>query len=747
MAQLSTEELLAMLAARGVSIPSQLATLAEPAPSIEAAAPAPTQQTIPARSVAPAQSTPTTKPTPVTQSAPAVKRARPVPRPPPSQQTEIVQHASSAQPLPIAQAAAATQRATSVPVVGTGPTAVPNRSEDRTGPAAPIQNRVTAQSTPTPRSSTPAQSVTARSTAPSRPVTSSRSVRLNAASGPLAGSRVNRPSAGSTTGDAPDANPQPSQRSIPVLRKLNKTESELLQRQLAQLRVGGRTIHVKFVGLKPTNLKGSHTKVSELIATLGLTDDDYAIVRRVTKYALEHTPGIDMSQTSKKQLVDDLMDAAVDQVLMALPEFEPYRNYGNWPLKLIATKVLRNTTNGFQNRHRPKKPKPEAQESENQDSERQESEHQETKNQEPDHQEPDHQEFDHQEPNHQECEPPRPEQTSPASNPPSRSFTQRGAAVPSTARNDPVAGLIKEVDDMSIDHSRVCDEAANLPPFSLPPELTASARDASSAMEIEPTSAPQASSASRTVPTSPKSSTVAEPIQVTINSTVTATATNRSVSRATSTVSAPAISTPSRAPPTPLRSEADAEMSPGVLAQIQGFRQALSASHRSRLAPSIQSIMSILDRLETKAIPIDPLAVLALSPTKNDGSRPPPYSEPTPDIDGNSDVDSELSDVPERLGGLITDHEDMELDNDVVADAGRKGKQPATKSKTANAMGGNRNTAKAKGKGVAPPAAASGSGSSSALQTQPARRSSRQVASTSVATVPPPNKPSRTRKK
>ncbi|QRV76997.1 hypothetical protein RhiJN_19843 [Ceratobasidium sp. AG-Ba] len=202
---------------------------------------------------------------------------------------------------------------------------------------------------------------------------------------PLAGSRPNRPSATRLTTEARDTNTQHAPRSIPVLRKLNKTESELLQRQLAQLRVGGRTIQLNFIGLKPPNLKGSHTKVSEITSALGLSDDNYDIVRNITKYTLEHTPGIDMSQTSKKQLVDDLVDVAVDQVLLALPEFEPYRSYGNWPLKLIAIKVLRNTTNGFKSRQRPKKPKLEAQESENQESE---------------HQEPNHQEPGHQEPNH-----------------------------------------------------------------------------------------------------------------------------------------------------------------------------------------------------------------------------------------------------------------------------------------------------------------------------------------------------------
>ncbi|QRV76998.1 hypothetical protein RhiJN_19844 [Ceratobasidium sp. AG-Ba] len=302
---------------------------------------------------------------------------------------------------------------------------------------------------------------------------------------------------------------------------------------------------------------------------------------------------------------------------------------------------------------------------------------------------------------------------------------------------------------MSIDPARACDETANLPLFSLPPELTTGARNAPSAMEIEPALVPWSPAALRAVPTSPTQFTVAKPIQVTINSTVTATATNQSVSRATSTVSAPAISTPSRRPRTSLHLETDAQMLPRVLAQIQGLRQMISAGQRSRLAPSIQSIMAILDDMDAKAIPIDVQAVLAVSPTKNNGSRPPPYSKPILDVDDHSDAGSELSDVPEREGGLITDHEDMELDDDVVADAGRKGKQRATQTKAANATGGKRNAAKAKAKDkvVAPPAVAGGSGSGSASQNPPTRRSLRQAPLTNVATAPPPNKPGRTRKK
>ncbi|QRV77879.1 hypothetical protein RhiJN_05894 [Ceratobasidium sp. AG-Ba] len=746
MAQLSTEELLAMLAARGVNIPTQSTTPTNLAPRIDVAAA--TQPTILAGSAAPAPSTAATKPMPVAQSIPPVKRARPVPRPPPSPQTELVQRASSVQPPLIAQAATATHCATSVPAATTGRSAAHNRSGDRTDPAAPVENEAAVQSAPISRSSTPVQSVTTRSTAPSRQVASSRSVRLNVASGPLAGSRPNRTSASpSATEDALDTNPQPTRRSIPVLRKLNKTESELLQRQLAQLRVGGRTIQLNFIGLKPPNLKGSHTKVSDITEALGLSDDDYGIVRKVTKYTLEHTPGIDMSQTSKKQLVDDLVDAAVDQVLMALPEFEPYRSYGNWPLKLIATKVLRNTTNGFQNRHRPKKPKPEAQESERQESEHRESEHQESEHQEPEHQEPKHASSTSNQDSHADTGAPI---HSPLSQPQPQPLTKPAAMAPLTARHDEVAVLTKDVDDMSIDPARAGDNTVDSSPFSLPPELTGSARDVPPAMEVEPTPAPRSLSASHTFPTAPASPAVAEPVQVTINSTVTATATNRSVSKATSTVSAPAISTPSRAPRTPSRSETDAEMSPGVLAHIQGLRRVISASNRSRLAPSVQSIMSILDRLDAKAIPIDPQAVLALSPTKNDGSRPPPYSEPILDIDHNSDGGSELSDIPEIEGGLVTDPEDMELDDNVVANVGRKGKQRATQTaKAVKAAGEKRNAAPVKGKGkaVTPPAAAGGSGSSSSLQSQPARRSSRQVASTNVATAPPPNKPSQTRKK
>ncbi|QRV99728.1 hypothetical protein RhiJN_27747 [Ceratobasidium sp. AG-Ba] len=756
MAQLSTEELLAMLAARGVSIPTLSATPANPAPRVEAAVAV--QPNIPPRSAAAAPSTAATKPTPVAQGALPVKRARPVPRPPPSQQTELAQRASSAQPPPIAQVTAPTHRASSVPAATTGQSTAPRQSGDRTDPAGPVQDETASQSAPISRSSTPVQSITTRSTAPSRQVASSRSVRLNVASGPLAGSRPNRPSASpSTTADTHNTNPQPARHSIPVLRKLNKTESELLQRQLAQLRVGGRTIRLDFIGLKPPELKGSHTKVSDITKALKLSDEDYNIVRNITKYTLEHTPGIDMSQTSKKQLVDDLVDAAIDQVLIALPEFEPYRNYGNWPLKLIATKVLRNTTNGFQHRHRPKKPKPEAQEPENQESEHQESEHQESKHQEPVPQESEHQASEHQEYEHQEYEYASSAGNggsdaniaapiaSPLSQP--QPLTQPRVLAPPPARRDEVAVLTKDVNDMSIDPAHACDETVESTPFSLPPELTRSTQDVPSAMEVEST--PRSFDASHTFPTAPTSPAVAEPTQITINSTVTATATNRSVSKATSTVSAPAISTPSKAPRTPSRSEPNAPISPRVLAHIQGLRQMISESHRSRLAPSMQSMMSFLDDLDAKGIPIDPRAVLAASPTKNDGSRPPPYSEPILDSDGNSDDGGELSDAPEREGGLITDPEDMELDDDAVVKGDRKGKQRVTQTKAANATGGKRNAAKAKerSQAVAPRAAAGGSGSSSTLQSQPARRSSRQVSSTNVATAPPKNKPSRNRKK
>ncbi|QRV83529.1 hypothetical protein RhiJN_11545 [Ceratobasidium sp. AG-Ba] len=703
-----------------------------------------------------------------------IERAQPVPRALPIQQAMPAQRAVSGSSVPTS-----TTRQTATAT----PSSNPTDSVDSGQPTSAAQSLTTIQST------------TTRSTAPSRSTTSSRAVRLNASNGPLAVSCSNRPSTGSLAAqDIDSTNPPWPQPKIPILRKLTTTESETLQRQLVQLRSGGRTINLKFIGLKPVSLKGSHTKVSQIRTELGLSDKDYDIVRDIMKYALEHTPGIDMSQTSTKQMVEDLIDAAVEQVLLALPEFEPYKMFGNWPLKLIASKVLRNTTNSFKSRTRPKKPKAEKRESECQESELQESEHQESEHQGFEHQEAEHQDFAHQDfmPQQSDQAPgiPKlmPRNPNPQAYKDANAFSngtsdatidattrtptvpyasptpkQQAQAIVPTARLGNVAALAKDVNDMSLDVTGACSRLTNPPngrcmlpyyypidnddnpsPFSLPPDL-AGAPKWPSAMDMGPDPAPVSSFTP---------STPAQPTHVTIHSTATATATARSVSKATSTVSAPRIPTSPRGSNTPLGSRDNVPISPSVLRKVQDLRLALSASQRSRLPPTVQKMIFALEDLDSNGLPIDAQAVLAATPSKHDASRPPPYSEPDFNPDGDEDDASELSDAPSHKGGLNTDMEDMEVDEVVGTSTNRKGKQrvqaQAAHTKQGITTGGKTGGAvkkKGNGKAITTPNSAGGSGSNSATQDQPARRSGRQKPSASVATAPQPKQAGRPRKK
>ncbi|QRW11275.1 hypothetical protein RhiLY_10274 [Ceratobasidium sp. AG-Ba] len=744
MDHLSTNEILAILAARGVkgidvaggsTVPVKPAAGVEPGISARPA-------TL-AQLATPSQLTQlTTQPAVVAQSALLVKRAPPAQQAIPVECAAAIEREHLPRLLSTTQPAVATQHAASAPATTARQTTTPNPSNDSAGSTKPSPpNSVS-------RSSTPVQSTVAQATAPSRPTASSRAVRINASNGPLASSRSNRPSTESPApGDTNSSNPQHPRPKIPILRKLTATESETLQRQLTQLRSGGRTIDVQFIGLKPTNLKGSHTKVSQIRDALGLSEKDYDIVRDITKYALEHTPGIDMSQTSKKQMMEELIDAAVEQTLLALPEFGPYKIFGNWPLKLIASKVLRNTTNGFQTRVRPKKPKPEIQESKQQESEQQtiEPQHLERAHLKP--QDSDAQEFEH---------------GDKSNNPPgnvannatintvterlatpynSQAVEQLAATVPPSASLGDIAALTRNVDDMSIDTSRTPNDDIEPTPFSLPPDLVGT-QTQPYAMDIEPNPAP----ALLSIPPAPT-----QPTDITITSTATATATGRSISKATSTVSAPSIPTSTRAPSTPLRSRDSAPISPNVLAKIQDLRRALSISQRSRLAPSVQVMLSALDDLDARGLPIDPQAVLAATPGKHNASQPPPYSGLSFNPDDDADNGSELSDIPEYEGGLITDTEDVEMDNDVGPSTNSKGKQrgrvPAARTKQVSAAGGKGGGSSKKGKAAATPPAAGGLGSSSATQDQPARRSTRQASSGNVAAAPAPKQTGRPRKK
>ncbi|QRV91908.1 hypothetical protein RhiJN_19926 [Ceratobasidium sp. AG-Ba] len=769
MDHLSTNELLAILAARGVkgiSVTGDTTASTDPAAPIDSVASTTpttlTQLATSVQSAIPARPTARTQPmvAPVERAQP-VSHALPIQRATPAQRAASVQRELSNESLPTIQSTAATRGGLSVPASTTRQAATTTPSGNSTDSVNSGQPTSATQPLAT------TQSTTAQSTAPSRSTTSSRAVRLNVSNGPLAGSRSNRPSTGSlAVQDVDGTNPPQPRPKIPILRKLTITESKTLQRQLVQLRSGGRTIDLKFIGLKPASLKGSHTKVSQIRTELGLSDKDYDVVRDITKYALEHTPGIDMSQTSTKQMVDDLIDAAVEQVLLALPEFGPYKMFGNWPLKLIASKVLRNTTNGFKSRARPKKPKAEKQESEHQEFERQESEHQE-----PEHQEPTHQEFKHQEPaphqestnrepEHQDFLPqqsdrapgipksvprnPNPQEYKHADTP--GSPTSNGAtdaiinattgrptgtcasptrnrhapAISPTARLGDVAALAKDVNDMSLDITGACDNEVDPSPFSLPPDLSGTPKRPS-AMDIEPDPAP----VSLFTPSSPAQSTY-----ITINSTATATATTRSVSKATSMVSAPRIPVSPKGSNTPSRSQDSLPISPSVFAKIQDLRRALSKSQRSRLAPAVQKMMSALEDMNSNGLPIDPRAVLAATPSKHDASRPPPYSEPVFDPDGDEGDASELSNAPEGKEGLITDTEDMEVDEVVGTSTNRKGKQrvqsQAARTKQDSTTGGKTGGAvKKRGndKVTTTPDSAGASGLNSATQGQPARRS------------------------
>ncbi|QRW06032.1 hypothetical protein RhiLY_05031 [Ceratobasidium sp. AG-Ba] len=669
---------------KGISVTGDMTMSTNPAACVEPLASTtpttPTQSTRPVQSAIPARQTAETWP----MVAP-IERAQPVPRALPIQQAMPAQRAVSGSSVPTS-----TTRQTATAT----PSSNPTDSVDSGQPTSAAQSLTTIQST------------TTRSTAPSRSTTSSRAVRLNASNGPLAVSCSNRPSTGSLAAqDIDSTNPPWPQPKIPILRKLTTTESETLQRQLVQLRSGGRTINLKFIGLKP----------------------DYDIVRDIMKYALEHTPGIDMSQTSTKQMVEDLIDAAVEQVLLALPEFEPYKMF---------------------------EAKSEKRESECQESELQESEHQESEHQGFEHQEAEHQDFAHQDfmPQQSDQAPgiPKlmPRNPNPQAYKDANAFSngtsdatidattrtptvpyasptpkQQAQAIVPTARLGNVAALAKDVNDMSLDVTGACNNDDNPSPFSLPPDL-AGAPKWPSAMDMGPDPAPVSSFTP---------STPAQPTHVMIHSTATATATARSVSKATSTVSAPRIPTSPRGSNTPLGSRDNVPISPSVLRKVQDLRLALSASQRSRLPPTVQKMISALEDLDSNGLPIDAQAVLAATPSKHDASRPPPYSEPDFNPDGDEDDASELSDAPSHKGGLNTDMEDMEVDEVVGTSTNRKGKQrvqaQAAHTKQGITTGGKTGGAvkkKGNGKAITMPNSAGGSGSNSATQDQPARRSGRQ---------------------
>ena len=131
------------------------------------------------------------------------------------------------------------------------------------------------------------------------------------------------------------------------------------------------------------------------------------------------------------------------------------------------------------------------------------------------------------------------------------------------------------------------------------------------------------------------------------------------------------VHTPPAAPSTPARqSQVKDAVTPGLLKGLWKIKdRVLTDAQLRHLPEATRAAILALQNLKPGDIPLDHEALLAVSPAKNNGSRPPPYESDPENLIGESET-SGLSDASEPAKGLETDPEDMEVDT--TAASGRK---------------------------------------------------------------------------